>query len=156
MPAVLLGTGYMPPTCTPMPQCQAAYINATAHRNVLAWIKAGGRGIDTALFYQDQGSIAAALAASGVPREELFLLTKVPGVGNYSTVTAWLEQDFALLGGRLDAVISHWCTGSDCSAANIKVGRRGTSVHPLSRLALSRESPRADYCCAGMDRRGQP
>lgn len=136
MPSVLLGTGYMPPTsCTPMPACQGSYINATAHRNVLAWINAGGTGIDTALFYQDQPAIAAAIAASGVPRSSLFLLTKVPGVGNYSTVTSWLESDYKQLGGPLDVVISHWCNGQDCTTKNIQV--RDGGLEPALRVSAS-------------------
>lgn len=40
----------------------------------------GGRGIDTALTYGDdvQKKVAASIAASGVPRSEVFLATKVP------------------------------------------------------------------------------
>lgn len=47
------------------------------------WLAAGGVGIDTAFDYGDQRSIAAGLA--GVPRDSVFITTKVPaGLGLFS------------------------------------------------------------------------
>jgi len=43
------------------------------------WLSQGGRGIDTAWVYFDQSQIAAAILASGVPREQLFITSKIPG-----------------------------------------------------------------------------
>jgi len=42
------------------------------------WLAQGGRGIDTALIYHDQASIAKAIGASGVKREDLFITSKFP------------------------------------------------------------------------------
>ena len=50
--------------------------NETA--SALAWLAAGGRGIDTALSYHNQRDVGAAVRASGVPRSEIFVTTKVP------------------------------------------------------------------------------
>lgn len=43
------------------------------------WLALGGRGIDSAFLYGDehQKQVGAAIAESGVPREEIFLVTKV-------------------------------------------------------------------------------
>merc|ERR1712195_415652 len=43
------------------------------------WFSQGGRGIDSAFGYFDQKEIAAAILSSGVPREELFITSKLPG-----------------------------------------------------------------------------
>ena len=107
MPGVLLGTGYM--LLTP---------NKTVVGNVASWLKLGGRGIDTAKIYADQEGISAAIRQSGVPRSDIFILTKVPGVGPYETIMQDLEDDMAALGGApLDVVILHWCGGSSSAKA---------------------------------------
>jgi len=43
------------------------------------WLSQGGRGIDTAWVYFDQTKIAETILASGVPREQLFITSKIPG-----------------------------------------------------------------------------
>ncbi len=40
------------------------------------WLEVGGRRIDSADSYHNQADVGAALAASGVPREELCILSK--------------------------------------------------------------------------------
>lgn len=44
------------------------------------WLAAGGRGVDCALDYGDerQSEMGRAVAASGIPRSEIFITTKVP------------------------------------------------------------------------------
>eukprot|EP00756_Hemistasia_phaeocysticola_P002348 Hpha_TRINITY_DN11626_c0_g1::TRINITY_DN11626_c0_g1_i2::g.48981::m.48981 len=60
---------------------------------VQPWIAAGGHGIDTAWDYFDQKDIATAIKASGVKREDLFILTKVPPVlDTMNSVKADLKQ----------------------------------------------------------------
>jgi len=46
-------------------------------RCVLDALKAGYRGIDTAQDYQNEAEVGAAIKASGIPREEIFLTTKI-------------------------------------------------------------------------------
>eukprot|EP01048_Picozoa_sp_COSAG05_P011947 COSAG05_NODE_1163_length_5656_cov_2.387979_7_plen_123_part_00 len=54
------------------------YPNAPGNHSM--WLELGGRGIDTALTYgtAQQHECGAAIRASGVPRSEIFLATKVP------------------------------------------------------------------------------
>ncbi len=47
------------------------------HGAVLAALKAGYRSIDTAAAYQNEAAVGAAIRASGVPREDIFLTTKL-------------------------------------------------------------------------------
>jgi len=52
------------------------------YSNYSLWLELGGRGFDTAWEYGTQGTIArnmSAAIASGIPRSELFLTTKIPG-----------------------------------------------------------------------------
>ena len=48
--------------------------------NHSAWLRVGGRGVDTAYDYGDghQREIGAAIRRSGIPRSEIFVTTKVP------------------------------------------------------------------------------
>jgi diketogulonate reductase-like aldo/keto reductase len=51
--------------------------HAPAKQIVSDWLSQGGRGIDTAWIYFDQTEVAAAVAESGVAREDLFITTKL-------------------------------------------------------------------------------
>ena len=50
--------------------------------NYTAWLEVGGRGLDTAMMYGDdvQLHVGDAIAASDLPREQLFITSKVPFV----------------------------------------------------------------------------
>lgn len=48
-----------------------------AYRAVLEALKAGYRHIDTAAIYQNEESVGQAIKDSGVPREEMFVTTKL-------------------------------------------------------------------------------
>ena len=47
--------------------------------NYSLWLDLGGRGFDSAWEYGTQPAIAAAIKASGLPRSEIFITTKIPG-----------------------------------------------------------------------------
>lgn len=51
-----------------------------AYPNSSSWVEVGGRGMDCALDYGDarQSEMGQAVAASGLPRSEFFITTKVP------------------------------------------------------------------------------
>ena len=48
-----------------------------AYQAVLAALKAGYRHIDTAAIYKNEESVGRAIKDSGIPREELFITTKL-------------------------------------------------------------------------------
>lgn len=53
------------------------------------WLKAGGTGIDTAFDYGDQSDIGKILREEGIPRDSLFITSKIPaGFGNETDCTA--------------------------------------------------------------------
>lgn len=72
--------------------------------------------IDSATAYGNQGESAAAIPTSGVPREDIFFTTKVPGFGTNQGYESTLELvDKALADtklGYLDLVLIHWPHGA--------------------------------------------
>ncbi|WP_026695195.1 aldo/keto reductase [Peribacillus kribbensis] len=78
--------------------------------SVKAAIKNGYRSIDTASFYKNEDGVGEAIKASGVPREELFITTKVwnDDQGYESTLAAF-ESSMQKLGLEyLDLYLIHW------------------------------------------------
>lgn len=97
------------------------YNVSEAYESISAWLKVGGRSIDTARDYWNQEGVAKAMRESGVPRKEIFLQTKIPGCANpaenttrnpftcYKDAKDNLERDIELLGvDYLDSVIIHF------------------------------------------------
>lgn len=86
---------------------------ADTEQAVGAALQAGYRHIDTAAMYNNERETGRAVAASGVPREELFLVTKLWNAdqGYDSTLTAF-ETSMDRLGGYLqeylDLYLIHW------------------------------------------------
>ena len=64
--------------------------------SVLAAIRAGYRLIDTAEAYNNEEYVGNAIVKSGVPREELFITTKV-NFRSYENARAIVEQSLAKL-----------------------------------------------------------
>lgn len=69
----------------------------------------GYRHVDTAAMYGNEAEVGAAVAASGVDRDEVFLVTKVPGPdldrqGVRRTVSASLRA----LDTHIDLLLAHW------------------------------------------------
>ncbi|MBB2911386.1 diketogulonate reductase-like aldo/keto reductase [Streptosporangium becharense] len=73
-------------------------------------LEAGYRSIDTAKIYGNEREVGQALAASGLPREEVFVTTKVwnSDQGYDSTLAAFDESMEKLGLERLDLYLIHW------------------------------------------------
>lgn len=88
--------------------------------NYTEWLLIGGRGIDTALTYGDavQKKVAHALRTTTVPRQDIFVTTKIPCCPSASkhcaskefggSVAKSVARDIALLGGNVDLILLHW------------------------------------------------
>jgi len=91
---------------------------ADIYRLIPAALSAGFRHIDTAQIYGNEGEIGDCVAASGIPRSEIFLTTKVC-VSNYperffeASVNESLRK---LKTDYIDLLLLHW-PGSDVSLA---------------------------------------
>jgi 2,5-diketo-D-gluconate reductase A len=79
-------------------------------RTVEEALAAGYRHIDTAAAYRNEGGVGAALAASGIPRDDVFVTTKLwnSSQGFDSTLEA-SEKSLGRLGmDRVDLYLIHW------------------------------------------------
>ncbi len=73
-------------------------------------LAAGYRHIDTAAAYRNERGVAAGIAASGVPRSEIFLTTKLWNTeqGFDSTLAAFDKSIQALDSEQIDLYLIHW------------------------------------------------
>ncbi|HVX45498.1 MAG TPA: aldo/keto reductase [Mycobacteriales bacterium] len=79
-------------------------------RIVTAALEAGYRSIDTAAAYRNEEGVGAAIASSGIPREELYITTKLanPAQGYDSTLREF-DVSMQKLGlDYLDLYLIHW------------------------------------------------
>ena len=75
----------------------------------LDWLKSGGRGIDTALIYLDQGKVKRAITDAGLTRKDVFLTSKIPSCADdpYFTHKA-IQADLKQLGtDYIDLLLIH-------------------------------------------------
>lgn len=85
---------------------------AECERSVMTAIKAGYRLIDTAEAYGNEDAVGNAIARCGLPREELFITTKV-NFRSYENARAAVEKSMAKLRVEyLDLVLLHWPFGN--------------------------------------------
>ncbi|KWX66764.1 aldo/keto reductase [Mycobacterium sp. NAZ190054] len=87
--------------------------DAEAERSVLAALEAGYRLIDTAAAYGNEAAVGRAVAQSGVPREELFITTKLAAedLGFQSSQDA-IRASLERLGLEyVDLYLIHWPAG---------------------------------------------
>jgi 2,5-diketo-D-gluconate reductase A len=73
-------------------------------------LDAGYRHIDTAAAYRNEKAVGAALAASGLPREEVFVTTKLwNSEQGYDATLAAFEESLGRLGlDHVDLYLIHW------------------------------------------------
>ncbi|RIX54006.1 aldo/keto reductase [Paenibacillus nanensis] len=81
-----------------------------AETTVKAAIDAGYRAVDTAAIYENEAGVGAGLRASGVPRDQIFVTTKVWNANQgYDTSLAAFEESLNKLGmDYVDLLLIHW------------------------------------------------
>ena len=79
-----------------------------AQRVVTDAIEVGYRHIDTAAIYRNEAEVGAAIAASGVPRDELFVTTKLWNSDQTRGEEAFQESLDKLGLDRVDLYLVHW------------------------------------------------
>jgi diketogulonate reductase-like aldo/keto reductase len=82
------------------------------------WLKLGGRGIDTAAYYQDQSRVAEAVTEANVKRRSVFIETKIPGcAGSSAEAKKWVQSCLDQLStDYIDLMLIHFPskTPQDC------------------------------------------
>ena len=72
-------------------------------------IEAGYRHLDTAQMYGNEEGVGRAVAASGIPREEFWITTKLNNTFHErSAAREAAERSLEALGGRIDLYLVHW------------------------------------------------
>jgi diketogulonate reductase-like aldo/keto reductase len=71
-------------------------------------LEAGYRHIDTAAAYRNEAGVGAAIAASGIPREELFITTKLRNGDQAHALEAFENSRKALGLDFVDLYLIHW------------------------------------------------
>ncbi|WP_241562417.1 aldo/keto reductase [Streptomyces hoynatensis] len=84
--------------------------DAEAAQAVAGTLRMGYRLIDSAVNYRNETGVGRGIAASGVPREEIVVTTKLPGRHHgYEETLASFEESRARLGlDRVDLYLIHW------------------------------------------------
>lgn len=153
MPAIGLGTWRM----GEQHRARAAEVSA-----VLAALAIGYRLIDTAEMYGEGGAeevVGEALAQGGVPREELFIVSKVyPHHASREGVAEACERSLARLGlGHLDLYLLHWpgshplretVAGFELLRERGLIRRWGVSNFDTAQMAALWKAPHGDRCAA--------
>lgn len=109
-------------------------------RAVVAALHAGYRHIDTARGYGNEAMVSRAIAASGIPRDEIFVTTKLPAeLKSYGEAHASFEKSIAALGmDYVDLYLIHapwpWQEpGADYSAGNAEAWRAIEEIYTAGR-----------------------
>ena len=81
-----------------------------AYQAVLEALKAGYRHIDTAAIYKNEESVGRAIRDSGIPRQEIFVTTKLWNTNHsYDEACQAFEESMEKLGlDYLDLYLIHW------------------------------------------------
>ena len=117
------------------------------YRPIMSAVKLGYRMFDNARGYRNEGGIGNALYESGVPRSELFIISKIPGipecVGNEESIRAALEDSLRLL--RTDYVdlymIHHPWSDSEGMVAAYKVIEKLREEGMVKTIGVSNFTP---------------
>ena len=84
----------------------------TARQNVRLALEAGFRHVDTAQMYENESEVGLGIADSGVPRNEIFVTTKVStGImrNGIEAVRQSIDESLARLNtGYIDLLLIHW------------------------------------------------
>ena len=96
-------------------------------------LEAGYRHIDTATMYRNEREVGQALRDSGVPRDEVFITTKLPS-GNAGRERETIAASLEALGvDRLDLWLVHWPPGGRGEPEHLGAVRRGAAERAHAR-----------------------
>jgi glycerol 2-dehydrogenase (NADP+) len=127
------------------------------HNATVAWLQLGGRRIDTAVSYASQDGIGTGWVASGVPRSEIFITSKVEIVGYDQALEEFADILTSLKTDYVDLLLIHW-PGS-FSGSQVPPCKQGQSTWTECRIQTWRalekifQQERVRYFLAFLDHR---
>lgn len=94
--------------------------------SVKSALKLGYRLIDTAMMYHNEGGVGRAIKESGIPREEIFITTKLWNTDQgYDTTLKAIDASLEKLGLEyIDLYLIHWPTASDDLRGGVSINKR--------------------------------
>jgi 2,5-diketo-D-gluconate reductase A len=112
------------------------------YRAVLAALELGYRHLDTATMYRNEDQVGRAIRDSGVPREQVFVTTKLPPE-RAGKERQTLEQSLRLLGVEyLDLWLIHWPPRGGAGAATWAEFGKARGEGLVRDIGVSNYSPR--------------
>ncbi len=80
------------------------------YQQIISAIKDGYRSIDSATNYDNEGIVGKAIGSSGVPRDQLFVSSKLPGkYHHYDDALSSIQESLARMGlDYFDLFLIHW------------------------------------------------
>lgn len=78
------------------------------HNATVAWLKAGGRRLDSSDDYASRDGVGTGWVASGVPRSEIFITSKVDPFGYNETLEQFAGILTSLKTSYIDLLLIHW------------------------------------------------
>jgi len=106
---------------------------------LVAALRQGFRHIDTAQMYQNEADVGAAIRASGIPRRDIFVTTKV-WVANYPAerFAASVDQSLQQLqSDHIDLLLLHWPRGSVSIAEQVEGLNRVVDAGKVRHIGVS-------------------
>jgi diketogulonate reductase-like aldo/keto reductase len=109
VPNVLIAPGVEMPMLA-FGSARTSYTDCAVKDALAQYLSVGGRHIDTADDYGTQPDVALAIKASGIPRDQIFLTTKIPGpIGKSAVIDKILNTAIPQLQVQyIDLVLIHW------------------------------------------------
>ncbi|MEH6818385.1 MAG: aldo/keto reductase [Dietzia psychralcaliphila] len=106
-------------------------------------IEAGYRHLDTAQMYGNEEGVGRAIAASGVPRDEFWITTKLNNTFHErAAAREATEQSLEALGGRIDLYLVHWPLAMHEDVARVwEVMEEIRGDHPVDLIGVSNFTP---------------
>ena len=120
--------------------------------SMVSGIEAGYRMLDSAFNYENEGALGAAVRRCGIPREDLRLVSKLPGRHQrYDEAVYTLEESLMRAGlDYWDMYLIHWPNpkrGLYVEAFQALLDARRPRPHPLRRrVQLPARTPRPRAC----------
>ncbi|KAI0941805.1 hypothetical protein AcW1_003597 [Taiwanofungus camphoratus] len=91
-------------------------------------LKYGYRHLDTAFGYGNEEHVGKAIRESGIPREEIFLVTKLPNHHHHKVRESFEESFRSLDCGYIDLYLMHWPHAHTESGEFLPYGKKPTFI----------------------------